>query len=381
MLSALKQCMATHGLRQSDLARSVNLSQATIAQLINHGQWPKTVERNTLQTHISAFFVKHGITLGTEIFEPMPSVVSDIKPVETPIMMKLKERLLAKTYSHFGLNRDPFMAVRQLEDMFKTPDSREASLVMYQTARYGGFMALVGESGSGKSTLRREMVERLRRDNAPVKVIMPYGTQVTEEQDSKGATLRSKHLAEAILSELAPLETLKRSPEAQARQLKRVLMASAAAGNAHVLLIEEAHSLPIATLKHLKRFSEMEADGFAGELLSIILVGQPELMAKLDVEDASVREVVQRIDIVTLPPLGEHLEAYLKHRFERVNKRLDDVFEPNVVDALRGKLGYQKGKSAGSLYPLLINNVVAAALNLTARYGAPKVTADVIREV
>lgn len=379
MLSALKQTMTTHGLRQSDLARAVNLSPSTIAQLVNHGQWPKTIDHDILKAQIQKFFLTHNIKLEKSLFDVVP--IPTPMPVETPIMMKLKERLVTKTYSHFGLNRDPFAPIRQPEDMFKTPDSREASFVMYQTARYGGFMALVGESGSGKSTLRREMVEKLRRDNAPVKVIVPYATQVTEEQDSKGTTLRSKHLAEAILSELAPLEKLKSSPEAQARQLKRVLMASAAAGNSHVLMIEEAHSLPIATLKHLKRFSEMEADGFGGELLSIILVGQPELMAKLDVNDASVREVVGRIDIVTLPPLGEHLEAYLKHRFERINKRFDDVFDMTALDALRVKLSYQKGKSAGSLYPLLINNVVSAALNLAARYGLPKVTADVIKEV
>ncbi|MFP4733744.1 AAA family ATPase, partial [Pasteurella multocida] len=84
-------------------------------------------------------------------------------------------------------------------------------------------------------------------------------------------------------------------------QLHRVLKDSARAGNQHVLIIEEAHSLPVPTLKHLKRFFELE-DGFK-KLLSIVLVGQPELKLKLSERNFEVREVVQRCEIVTLEPL------------------------------------------------------------------------------
>lgn len=54
--------------------------------------------------------------------------------------------------------------------------------------------------------------------------------------------------------------------------MHRALKNSYESGYRHVLIIEEAHCLPIATLKHLKRLRELET-GFT-KLLSIILIGQ-----------------------------------------------------------------------------------------------------------
>lgn len=155
-------------------------------------------------------------------------------------------------------------------------------------------------------------------------------------------------------------------------------------GNKHVLIIEEAHALPIPTLKHLKRFFELE-DGF-DKLLSIVLIGQTELGTKLSESRADVREVVQRCEVVRLNPLGEHLGAYLKHRFHLVNKPLAEVMDEQTVEALRTKLtGHStSGRSQGSfsvLYPLAVHNVLTAALNLAAQYGAPRLSPDIIAEV
>ncbi|HBU7864623.1 TPA: AAA family ATPase, partial [Escherichia coli] len=112
-------------------------------------------------------------------------------------------------------------------------------------------------------------------------------------------------IAEAIISTIAPLESIKRSQDARFRQLHRVLKDSSQAGFSHVLVIEEAHSLPIPTLKHLKRFFELES-GFK-KLLSIVLIGQPELADKLSERNMEVREVVQRCEVVELLPLDNSL--------------------------------------------------------------------------
>jgi hypothetical protein len=48
------------------------------------------------------------------------------------------------------------------------------------------------------------------------------------------------------------------SPEARFRQLHEVLRDSHRTGARHVLLIEEAHCLPVPTLKHLKRYLELK---------------------------------------------------------------------------------------------------------------------------
>lgn len=126
-------------------------------------------------------------------------------------------------------------------------------------------------------------------------VIEPYVIAM-EDNDQKGKTLKAMHIAEAILGyRRGCWKNPKRSSEARFRQLHRVLRDSRRTGRSHVLVIEEAHALPIPTLKHLKRFMELE-DGFK-KLLGIILIGQPELAMKLSEQSQEAREVVQRCHV------------------------------------------------------------------------------------
>lgn len=270
-----------------------------------------------------------------------------------------------------------------------SPDIRYVREAMWQTARHGGFIAVVGESGSGKSTLRKDMIDRINREGARVIVIEPY-VQGMEDNDTKGKTLKAGHIAEAILAAVAPLESVKSSPEARFRQVHRVLRDSRRAGNEHVLVIEEAHGLPIPTLKHLKRFFELE-DGFK-KLLSIVLIGQSELRAKLSENDPNVREVVQRCELIELQPLDGRLEDFLKFKFERSGKSIVEVIDQSGIDALRARLTTSRlglgrkgaageGQAVSLLYPLAVQNLLTACMNLAADIGAPKVTADVVREV
>ncbi len=82
-------------------------------------------------------------------------------------------------------------------------------------------MAVIGESGAGKSTLRRDLTERINRD-APVIVIEPYIIAM-EDNDVKGKTLKAAAIAEAIISTIAPLESVRQQSGRPLRQLHRVL--------------------------------------------------------------------------------------------------------------------------------------------------------------
>ena len=246
----------------------------------------------------------------------------------------------------------------------------------------GEYVAIMGESGAGKSTLRRDLIDRLVRESLPVIVIEPY-ILAMEDNDVKGKTLKASHIAEAILNTIAPLESVKRSPEARFRQLHRVLRDSSRAGHRHVLIIEEAHGLPIPTIKHLKRFFELEL-GFK-KLLSIILIGQPELKAKLSERNQDVREVVQRCEMVELAPLdGGRLDEYLKFKFDRLGKPIGEVIDASGIDALRAKLtltSTRRDRTVSLLYPLAVGNLLTACMNLAAEIGVPTVTADVVKGV
>lgn len=390
----LKDVLATIKASQADLARAVELSQAAIAQLINHNQWPKSLDQAALQDRIETFLAQRGANLAAigaafEEMEPRranaeapasPPENDQVNEQECEPMLMAKQVLTPAARKQFGLFRDPLDELQDADDMYVSPDIRYVRESMYQVARHDGFMAVIAESGAGKSTLRRDLRNRLEAENAPVLVIEPY-ILAMEDNDTKGKTLKSTHIAEAIMTAVAPLEKTKSSPEARFGQMHNALKTSHAAGNRHLLIIEEAHSLPIPTLKQLKRLRELEVGGFT-KLISIILIGQPELAIKLSPRNGEVREVAQRIEIVTVPPIPTNaVEQHLAFRFGRLQKPLQEVISECGVRAIVERLSTSGRDKTSQLYPLALGNLVKAAMNLATQIGEPLVTADVVKGV
>lgn len=378
----LKQVLGGINASQSDLARSVHLSPAAISQIVNHNIWPKK-KAGQLKREIIGFLRSNGAgdvemsaAFNAADATGTPNNDQATGVPEEEVMLLKKQRLTQAARRVFGFARDPFDEVRSQDEMHLTMDARYVRESMRATAMYGGFLAVVGESGAGKSTLRRDLSEWVVQENRPITIIEPYVLGM-EDNDIKGKTLKSSHIADSIMSAVAPHEHVKRSAEARFKQVHEALRESYRAGNRHLLVIEEAHGMPIPTLKHLKRFFELE-DGFA-KLLGIVLIGQTELSTKLDERNPKVREVVQRCELVTLRPLDDELESYLTHRFHLAKKKLEDVMDKAAIEALRAKLS--GGAKHSALYPLAVNNVVTAALNEAAELGMPRVTADLIMEV
>lgn len=387
----LKQVLIDKGVSLRQLAQMMKVSPATVSQLVNHNQrvkqWANFEENLSKVLQCVEIFEPLATLLEVETTgeslatEPVVSVPKTTDEIKDEIMLLAKQALFPATKKHFGLFRDPFAEdIRSAEDVFTSADVRYVREALFQTAKHGGFMAVVGESGAGKSTLRRDLIDRINQENTPIQVIEPYIIAM-EDNDVKGKTLKASHIAESIITTLAPLENVKRSPEARFRQLHRVLKESSRSGYSHVLIIEEAHSLPVPTLKHLKRFFELE-DGFK-KLLSIVLVGQPELKLKLSERNTEVREVVQRCEIVELAPLDAELERFVEHKLERVGKQVSDIFEEDAFLAVRQRLvavNRQK-QSTSLLYPLAVGNLLTAAMNLAESLGIPKVNGQVVMNV
>lgn len=388
----LKEVLAGLGVGQADLARAVQLSPAAIAQLINHNLWPKSLDQSQLAWQIAEFLMKHGAQFDTArtAFEEMeppranaatpatPPENDEVNDQECPDMLMAKQVLRPDTKRAFGLMRDPFDELRAADDMYLSSDIRYIRESMYQTARHDGFLAIVGESGAGKSTLRRDLAHRLQ--NEPVIVIEPY-VLGKEDNDSKGKSLKATHIAEAVMAAVAPLEKPKSSPEARFAQMHNTLKTSHGAGFRHVLIIEEAHSLPIPTLKHLKRMRDQLELGF-DKLISIILIGQPELLIKLSPRNGDVREVAQRIEIAQLQPISRgELEQHLTFRVGRAGKQLGELIDQGGIQAIVERLGSSGRDGASQLYPLAIGNLFNAALNLAVEIGESRITADVVKGV
>lgn len=384
---ALKPELQRAGISQAHLARELNLSPALVAQLLNHEKWPTSPDKTTLKGRITEVLADLEFAVDAALFEPAPTVdaadAKNLLTLEVHDMLLRKQTLSPAAKKHFGLFRDPFQDdLNEAEDVFSSPSIRYVREYLWTTAKLGGFMAVVGESGAGKSTLRKDLEDRISREDAPIILIQPYVLGM-EDNDVKGKTLKSAAIADAIIRTVAPNEKPFLSMEAKSRQLHRILKDSRRAGFAHCLVIEEAHALSVPTLKHLKRFLELE-DGFK-KLLSIVLIGQTELKTKLNERSPEVREVVQRCELVELDPLDAHVDEYLRFKFGRVGAELENVFEKDALDGIRARLIFAKASKASRetislMYPLMVNNLVTAALNQAAQLGFAKVSGDLIRE-
>lgn len=380
---SLKELLQQHQISQRNLAEKLNLSAATINNIVGKNLWPKKPAKSDLIGKITILLTSIGISK-SQLDTAFAIAVQPTTHIKEEVMLLRKQTLGQQAKRHFNLFSNPFSQdIQSADELYLSPDVNYVRMAMYQTAKQGGFIAVCGESGAGKTTLRRDLLDRIQREKLPIIAIEPY-VLATEDNDIKGKTLKAAHIAEAILHALAPLENAKRSPEGRFRQIHKLLQESSRAGNQHVLIIEEAHSLPLPTLKHLKRFFELE-DGYK-KLLSIVLIGQNELALKLSEQNQEVREVVQRCEIVTLDPLTTTgLTDYLNHRVKSVGRKLGDIIDESGITAIANRLTAapsRKGQINRSLlYPLAVGNLLTGAMNLAAELGVPTINADVVREV
>lgn len=392
-MSALKQLLKDHNVNQNTLSKPMCVSVSAVNLFVNHGQRPK---KNPEQFQAKFIELLEAKGIATDQIQQALKTASNsdndqasdpldaATPLEEQLMLLRKQTLTPAAKKHFRLFKNIFdEPIRSAAELFNNSDINYVRESMWQAAKgNSSFIAVVGQSGAGKTTLHRELNDRIEREREPTIVIEPYPTGM-EDNDLKGKTLKASHIAESILATLAPSTNAKRSPEARFRQIHNLLKESSRAGHHHLLIIEEAHSLPIPTLKHLKRFLELE-NGFT-PLLSIILIGQDELKIKLAENNPEVREVVQRCEIVTLEPFTQTtLVDYLQHRCKAADRKLSDFIDESGLDAICTKLTRNVGRKnqhESLLYPLAVGNLITGAMNVAADLGAPVITGELVMEV
>jgi type II secretory pathway predicted ATPase ExeA len=151
--------------------------------------------------------------------------------------------LTLKTFKKFGIAADPFTGdVVKSDDVYLTDETRFIADYLLQAAKAGGMVALIGESGSGKTTIRRYAIDRMEREEQKVRIIAPRTIDKTR--------LTTSSICDAIIRDCST-ETPKRTLEAKARQIEKILTNSSRAGYSHVLMIEEAHDLTVTILKYI----------------------------------------------------------------------------------------------------------------------------------
>jgi type II secretory pathway predicted ATPase ExeA len=384
----LSQMQAINALKQD----GINISPTAMSQILRHGIWPKTVERidieASLNTWIAQFVTEkqlnnmwkvRGATVNANPKKPLTTAPDvTVKPRIT-FEQPEPEMLNQTTLHHFKLTRHPFEnEIRVEADLFMSEQQMMLREAMVQASIGGSILAVIGECGAGKTEIRKGYLEYIRRHHPEVQVIEPM--VINKKR------LTAEMIFDALAEELM-LTSLPGSLERRARKVESALKRSVKAGNRHVLIIEEAHDLSNDVVKYLKRIWEL-SDGF-NRLISIILIGQPELAQKLAPSNYEVREFSRRCNVMKVPPLGRSLTQYIDHKFQRCNVNYLNVIEPQAIDALQqrlqAKVSYGMAAKASEhqdmSYPLIVNNWLVCAMNLTASLGESTISADVIQEL
>ena len=374
-------------LSQREAAARLGVSPALVNQLLNRGTLPKTgwaglkkgLASLLEERGAQAALVDYALGKLEKLAGDEDTPAGDTAESEEPMILK-KQTLTMKARQAFNMVRNPFTPPREAEDVYLSPETRHVRDTMFDVATNGGFLAVVGESGSGKSTLREELVDLINAENGKTIIVEPYVLTMAEKE-SNGKPMLARHITEAVMSAVAPGESIPSSPEKQSQKLHRLLRSAYAAGTHYCVIIEEAHDLNRHTLKSLKRFLELKEGRHP--LLSIILIGQTELGEKLNPADPWMREVVQRCDVLHIAPI-EDVAGFLRFRFSRAGLDFGKIFTEDGVDAIKESLTVAQDRSGKGVYmgyPLTIANMTIAALNLAASAGEKQVTADVVKMV
>ena len=215
----------------------------------------------------------------------------------------------------YGLRREPFGITPDPSFLFLGPRHREAlAQLQYGVQQRKGFMVLTGEAGTGKTTLLRKLMERFDDNTACAFVF--------------NSSLPFDGLLEFVLEDLG-LEKIGETRAQRLMALNEFLVTRRRAGQNTVLMIDEAQTLDISTLEHVRLLSNFETS--TEKLLQILLVGQPELREKLQRPD--LRQLKQRIGLrCALSPLTpEEVCAYIDTRLRVAGVPEAELFTEDAI--------------------------------------------------
>jgi type II secretory pathway predicted ATPase ExeA/septal ring-binding cell division protein DamX len=217
---------------------------------------------------------------------------------------------------HFGLNEPPFR-ITPHTDFFFDGANRGATLdaLIYAITHDEGIVKVSGEVGSGKTMLCRVLMERL-----PDNVTIIYLANPSLSRDD---------ILYAIADELRLNIPDNARSSVVMRALHDHLIKSYGEGRQVVVLIDEAHAMPVETLEEIRLLSNLESN--RSKLLQLVLFGQPELNEILARPD--MRQLKERIthNFGLEPLVREDITHYLDFRMRAAGYRGPSVFAPPAL--------------------------------------------------
>jgi type II secretory pathway predicted ATPase ExeA len=235
----------------------------------------------------------------------------------------------------FGFRDRPFGKTPNPAYLYESPQHREALARLEYAVEEKELALLTGDIGSGKTTLSRALIDRIGDSRPVVLLINPRFTpSQLLRAVAVGLGIQPKHFRNDLLDQihtaLYELYEQKREP---------------------LLMIDEAQLIPHKeTFDEIRLLTNFQLDD--QNLLSVILIGQPELERRL--QRPPYAALRQRIGMqYTLGPLPpEETRAYVEHRIG-VAGGMTNPFDRSAIEELH--------RVTGGI-PRLINTVATTAL-------------------
>ncbi len=256
----------------------------------------------------------------------------------------------------YEFSEKPFNTTPDSKFFFPSAKHTEAlNSLIYAINERKGFVVITGEIGAGKTTVCRTLLNKL-------------------SLNTKVATITNTHLtSRELITEILEEFEVDYKPGTKQKllsQLNQYLITQLRNDVNIVLIIDEAQNLTPTVLEEVRMLSNLETE--KEKLIQIILLGQPQLKAKL--ENPKLEQFKQRITVYFhLTSLTqEETEKYIKYRLSLVNPNSQELFMPEAIAAI-----YKHSRGT----PRLVNILADSALLSGYVYETKQITEQIINEV
>jgi general secretion pathway protein A len=260
-------------------------------------------------------------------------------------------------YDFCHLKHDPFAETSDPECLFLSTSHKAALQALMSGIEAGQeLLALFGAPGLGKTTILRTCQARIQPPFQMIFLDYPK--------------LSFRDVLVLIYQECG-LDCTTDSPAAMLSQLYKTLQEEHKTGWHVVLLIDEAHHLPVQTLESFFHLFVLQTA--TGEnLFQLVLAGLPELQHTLNLPQ--LRPLRKRLAVrATLAPLtSEESRAYIYYRLTKVFLPEDELFTPG---ALKRIVHYAHGN------PRVLNTLCSNMLITGSLRQQKPISAQLAREI
>ncbi len=261
---------------------------------------------------------------------------------------------------HFGFSERPFELTANPRYLFLTERYREAlGTLTYGLSSRKGLLVMTGEAGTGKTTMLAVAMAGVQPNQLVAYLSNP--------------TLTRAEFIEFMTLQLGLPEDVAISKAKFLRAVTSLLEERAASGKLTALVIDEAHSMPNELLEEIRLLANIERPD--QKLMTVVLVGQPELAARLN--DPSLRQLKQRVALrCELVPLTlRETAAYIAKRISLAGGDSAQVFTREAVMAV-----YEYSGGIPRLVNVLCDNALVTTFARDEKLVSQQVVTEVARD-